>query len=206
MLLCRQLLMQSLTTSSASSWILLIKYVQSYRFCLESGFTFVQTQLFLSFVREVFEQCMVSNDEGELPSSKDAVKSFYDLVVCWCLFVNLNEELPVGNYFCYSRLKIMNGWTKGFTWGLSWRYLIDEHESDVFVDIFRGRDGWKASRRFQSPMNVVGLFMVDIGFFINDTLAFSWPWSDPWPCSQRPQPQKTLDHRFQNTWTVICRV
>jgi hypothetical protein len=51
------------------------------RFCYESGLRYDKAQVYISFVREVFEKCMILSDEGELPSSVDAISYFYDLMV-----------------------------------------------------------------------------------------------------------------------------
>ena len=51
------------------------------RFSSENGFTSSQSHLFLSFVREVFEKCMILNESGSMATSHDAAKLFYDLMV-----------------------------------------------------------------------------------------------------------------------------
>lgn len=47
-------------------------------FCHDSGFSFKQAQLYMSVVRNVFQQCMAGDSEGTMPSAEKAVKLFYE--------------------------------------------------------------------------------------------------------------------------------
>ncbi len=52
-----------------------------YSFCHDSGFSYKQAELYLGLVRSVFERCMVAGPDGVMPSTEDAVKMFYDMMV-----------------------------------------------------------------------------------------------------------------------------
>lgn len=50
-------------------------------FCTESGFNLIQSQLFLSFVTEIFERSMITDEGIAITSPSDANMLFHDLMV-----------------------------------------------------------------------------------------------------------------------------
>lgn len=52
-----------------------------HRFCCENLFTFDQCDLLISIIREVFEKCMISNEDNGYSSASDSIELFYELMV-----------------------------------------------------------------------------------------------------------------------------